>query len=289
MKKLAIAAAALFSAGALYATELNGISAADIKVPESALPAPAFVQEDGAKCGHYSGEITANMHLYAQASKSRLFTYAKTEAEFKEFVSFWTPIIGKFGIKVVSTEYKADIGYGFLKYESADGRVIRMFNGDGMNYDALSQEAMKKEQHMLLEALEREEMTPVAAFMIKNDVFRPTFNVYYLTQPDENEDHEVQLRQLKNGDDIDFDLLTGKVALVEKDASFSLVYIGRLLGMKSKIAADEAGIAQKLEDYKKFLSENKKEFIASRTFKLDKPFAVGDQTYNYAANIYFFQ
>ncbi len=287
MKKLAIAAAAIFSAGALYATELNGISAADIKVPASAVPAPVLSLENGEKCGHYSGEITTNMHLYAQASKSQLLTYAKTEAEFKEFVSFWTPIIGKFGMKVLSTEYKNE--FGVLKYESADGRVIRMFNGDGMNYDALSQEAMKKEQHMLLEALEQKEMTPVAAFMIKNDVFRPTFNVYYLTQPDANEDHEVQLRQLKNGDDIDFDLLTGKVALVEKDASFSMVYIGKLLGFKSKIAADEAGIAQKLADYKKFLADNKKEFIASRTYKLDEPFTVGDQTYNYVANIYFFQ
>ncbi|MDP2865243.1 MAG: hypothetical protein Q8O90_03270, partial [Elusimicrobiota bacterium] len=73
------------------------------------------------------------------------------------------------------------------------------------------------------------------------------------------------------------------------DASFSLVYIGKELGFKTKLATDEAGIAAKLADYKKFLAENKKEFIASKTFKLDEPIEFSDVKFNYVVNIYFFQ
>ena len=284
MKTLALAAAVIFSVSAVNAAELANISASDAKASKIELPAPVL-ETQGQKCGYVAGELT-KLHLYASANRSQLISHAKTEAEFKEFVAMWTPILEKFGMKVISTEYKLELG--ILKYASPDGKVVRMFLAEGMNYDALSAEAMKKEQHMLIEALEKSGMTPVASFMIKHEAFRPTFNVYYLTQANENPDHEVQLRQLK-GDEIDFDLLTGAVTLVEKDASFSMVYIGKLLGFKGKLAADEAGIAAKLADYKKFLTENKKEFIASKVTKLDEPFVVGETTYRYYVAIYFFQ
>jgi len=284
MKKLAIAAAVIFSVSAVKAAELANISANDVKASKIEVPAP--VLQAGAKCGHVSGEIT-KLNLLAQTAKSQLFTYAKTEAEFNEFVAMWTPILNKFGIKVTGTEYKNE--FGVLKYESPDGRVVRDFMAEKMNYDALSQPAMTKLQHELLEPLEQAGMTPIASFMIKNEIFRPTFNIYYLTKPEENMDHEVQLRQLKNGDDIDFDLLTNAVTLVKKDAEFSMVYIGKLVGFKTKLAADEAGIAVKLADYKKFLAENKKEFIAAKTYKLEQPIEITGGKLNYLVNIYFFQ
>ena len=276
MKKLAIAAAAMLSVSALNAAELTDITAADIQAVRIEAPVLAAQQDEAAKCGHVSGEIS-KLHFLANASRSQLISHAKTEAEFKEFIAMWTPILEKFGMRVVSTEYKTELG--ILKYESPDGKVVRRFLADGMNYDALSEEAMQKEQHM----------TPVAAFRIKHEAFRPTFCVYYLTQADENADHEVQLRQMKHGDDIAFDLLANSVTLVEKDASFSMVYIGKLLGYKAKLAADEAAIQAKLEEYKKYLAENKKEFIGARVEKLDEPFTVGDHTYTYAVGMYFFQ
>lgn len=285
MKSFAIAAAAMLSVSALNAAELNTVSAADVQALKIELPAPAL-EARGEKCGHVSGEIT-RLHFLATASRSQLVSHAKTEAEFAEFVAYWTPVIEKFGMRVLSTEYKHEIG--ILKYESAGGKVIRMFLGEGLTYDALSEEAIRAQQHLLIEALEKQGLTPVAAFRIRHEVFRPTFNVYYLTTPDENPDHEVQLRQMKHGDDINFDLLKDRVTIVEKDSSFSLAYIGRLLGYKSKVAADEAGIQAKVADYKKFLAENKKEFIGADVVKMEKPFTVGETTYNYAAGIYFFQ
>lgn len=285
MKKLAVAAAVAFSVSAVNAAELSDVTAGAVKASRIEVPAPVLEAQDG-KCGHISGVIT-KLHLMPTASRSQLISHAETEADYKEFVATWTPILEKFGMKVVSSEYKYELGV--LKYESPAGKVVRLFIGDGMNYDALSEEAMQKEQHMLIEALEKQHLTPVAAFRVKHEVFRPTFSVYYLTDVNENPDHEVQLRQMKHGDDIDFDLLNDRVTIVEKDASFSLVYIGKLLGYKGKLAADEAGAQAKVEDYKKFLTENRKEFIGARVQKLEEPFTVGDHTYNYHAGIYFFQ
>ena len=286
MKRLAMLAAAMFSVSALNASELNTISAGEVKLSKIELPAPVLQVSEAAKCDFVSGEIK-DLHLLAQASKNVLFTYAKTEAQFKEFTDKWTPILGKFGIKVTGTEYKNE--FGVLKYESPDGRVVRDFMAEDLHYDALSSTTIARLQHQLIEPLEQAGMTPIASFNIKHEAFRPTFNIYYLTKPEANMDHEIQLRHLKNGEDIDFDLLTGAVNIVRKDTSFSMVYIGKLLGFKTKLAADEAGIAVKLADYKKFLSENKKEFIASKTYKLDKPIEFSDIKLNYLVNIYFFQ
>ena len=285
MKITAIFAAAAFCISAANAAELKPLSLAEIKASKLELPVPAL-ETAAVKCDHVSGEIT-KLHLLAQAGRTQLISSAKTEAEFKEFTAKWTPILEKFGLKVTGTEYKSE--FSLLKYESPDGRVIRQFFAENMNYDALSSTSIAKLQHELLEPLEQAGMTPIASFNLKHAIFRPTFNIYYLTKPEENQDHEAQLRQLKNGDDIDFDLLTGAVTLVKKDSSFSMVYIGKLLGFKAKLAKDEAAAAVKLGEYRKFLAENKKEFIAHRLHKLDKPYEYGDVKLNYVLNMYFFQ
>ena len=288
MTKLAIIAAAVLCVSTAKAAELNNISAGDVSAIKMDIPTPVLQKIDAApKCGFVTGEITTKLHLMPQTSKSLLFTSADTQADFDEFVAMWTPILNKFGMKVTATEYKS--GFGTLTYSSPDGRVVRDFMAENMDYNALDPVAINTLKHQLLEPLEQAGMTPIAVLDIKNDLFRPTFKLYYVTTPNENMDHEAQLRQLKNGDDIDFDLLANAVTLVKKDASFSMVYIGKLVGFKSKIAVDQANAEAKLADYKKFLADNKLEFIASRIAKLDAPFTVETTTYNYALNMYFFQ
>jgi len=293
MKKTVIAVAVSFLSAGAYAGDLNlnsdrfeDLSPAQIKTSSIELPIPAAEVRAGAKCNHVSGEIT-KLHLLAQTGKSVLFTYADTEPLFNEFVTMWKPILEKFSLKPTTTEYKNS--FGKLNYESADGLVVRDFMAEKLHYDALNAAEVSKLQHALLEPLEQAGMTPIASFTIKHEAFRPTFNIYYLTKPNENPDHEVQLRQLMNGDDIDFDLLADSVKIVKQDTSFSMVYIGKLVGFKSKWSDTEAGINTKLADYKKFLKDNNKEFIASRIVKLDKPEVIGDITINYYVNVYFFQ
>ncbi|MBI5744060.1 MAG: hypothetical protein HY952_05890 [Elusimicrobia bacterium] len=285
MKKLSIAAVMLFAVSAVNAAEFAYVTAGEVKASRIEVATPVL-GTNAAKCGHVSGEIT-QLHLLAQANKSQLFTYADTEAQFNEFKAMWQPILEKFGMKVVSSEYKNK--FGILKYESPDGRVVREFLGEKLHYNAIDPADLRKVQHEMLEPLEQAGMTPIASFTIKNDALRPTFNVYYLTKPEADEAKEIQLRQLMNGDDIDFDLLSGAVSIVKKDAAFSLAYIGRELGFKTKLSVDEAGINTKVADYKKFLADNKKDFIAARVFKLDTPIEFSGGKINYAANIYFFQ
>lgn len=289
MKKLVILTFAALCASTAGAAELKDISAKDVQTFNIALPVPAVQKagEAAPKCDFVSGEIT-KLHLLAQTgNKSLLFTYAKNEAEFKEFVEMWTPILEKFKIRVAGTEFKN--GFGTLRYEAPDGLVLRDFMAEKLHYNALDPAEMKKLRHDLIEPLEQAGMEPIASFSIKHEVLRPTFNIYYLTRPEEDQARERQLRHLMNGDDIDYDLLTNAVTLVKKDASFSMVYIGRELGFKSRVSATQEGAAMKLADFKKYLAGQNKELVAARVFKLDEPFTVGQTTYNYAANIYFFQ
>lgn len=285
MKKMMILAAAALCVSAANAAELSYVSAGDIKALKTEVPAPVPAGETY-KCGHVSGEITG-LHLLAQANRSQIFSYSDNEAQFQEFKTLWQPILEKFGMRIVSAQYNDH--FGVIKYESPDGRVVREFMGDGLRYNALDAADIRKVQHELLEPLEQAGMTPIASFVIRNENFRPTFNIYYLTRPEENEAREVRLRNLNNGDDIDLDLVKDAVNIVKKDAAFSLVYIGRELGFKTRLAENEAGINAKLADYKKYLAENKKDYIASRTFKLDAPIEYTGGMLNYAANIYFFQ
>jgi len=291
MKKTVIAVVvSLLSAGAyagdLDRTSFNDLTPTQIKNVKMELPTPVAEVKAGVKCGHVAGEIT-KLHLLAQTGKSVLFTYADTEPLFNEFVTMWKPILEKFALKPTTTEYKNQ--FGKLNYESASGLVVRDFMAEKLHYNALDPADVSKLQHELLEPLEQAGMTPIASFNIKHEAFRPTFNIYYLTQPNENQDHEIQLRHLMTGEDIDFDLLGNSVKIVKKDASFSMVYIGKLLGFKTKWSATEDGIKAKLEDYKKFLKENNKEFINAKIVKLDEPYVSGDITINYIVNMYFFQ
>lgn len=287
MKILVLAATASLLASSVRASELRDIKISEIDNVKLELPSAPSVEPAPVKCGHVAGEIT-RLHLLAQTAKSLLFTYADTEALFSEFTAMWKPILQKFDLTPTTAEYKNQ--FGTLNYTSPDGRVVRDFLADGLNYNAIDPAEVAKLQHSLLEPLERAGMTPIASFTIKHDAFRPTFNIYYLTGQDENQDREIQLRQLKNGEDIDFGVLKeAGIKVVREDASFSAVYIGKLVGFKSKIASDEAGALKKLEDYKKFLTGQKKEFIGYRLHKMTEPFAVGDTTYNYQVNIYFYQ
>ncbi len=266
--------------------ELDGNKSAGIYGDISVPTVPAAGIKTGVKCGHISGEIT-KLNLLAQTANSELFIFTDTEPLFNEFVAMWTPILEKFNLKPAGTQYKDS--FGTLKYKSDTGMVVRDFMAEKLHYDALDPMDMAKLQHELLEPLERSGMTPVASFIIKNEVFRPTFNIYYLTKPDENPDHEIRLRQLRSEDDIDFDTIGNSVQLVKKDTAFSLVYIGKELGLRTKSAATEEGINAKLEAYKKYLKENNKEFIGSKIIKMDTPYVVGDITINYLIHIYFFQ
>ncbi|KAF0126854.1 MAG: hypothetical protein FD189_827 [Elusimicrobia bacterium] len=280
------AALVLFSAPLQAASfQLDAVTVKDVTAAEFALPEAQEPETALDKSG-----VLTSLHLMPQALKSRLISYAKTEAEFAEFTAMWNPILQAAGMVVGEVTYKADIQMGIVNYTSPKGLVLRRLIADKLNYDALNPTEMHNLKTSMEAALEKNGLPVKASFYVKSDALRPTFVLYYVTRGDENDDHEKQMRILKKGEDIDYDLLeTAGVNIIRRDNSFTMLYIGKELGFKSKVATDEAAAAQKLEEYRKFLVENDKEFLGSRTHKLTEPFTVGETTYNYLLNMYFYQ
>lgn len=284
------AAAILLFAIPLQAAQpgINAISAADVSAVEIAVPQASAPQAPAQELR--AGEVLTNLHLMPQAYKSALSSFVKDDKEFAEFTAMWNPILQKAGFAIGEISFRADIKLAVINYTSPQGLVLRRFMADTLNYDALNPTVMHNLRQELTASLTSNDMPAAASFYIKSDLFRPTFVLYYVTKGDENGDHEKQLRILKPGDDIDYDLLQNAgVNIVKRDNAFTMVYVGREIGFKSKIAADEAAAAAKLAEYKKYLAENKKEFIGSVTHKLSAPFVVGANTYNYFFNVYFYQ
>lgn len=271
----------------IYSTGFQDISLDQIKNTDIPLPIPVPGADKQVRCGHASGEIT-KLHLLAQSSKSMLYTFADTQELFDEFLNMWKPILEGHGLKPTTTEYTSRMG--MLNYTSDDGLVVRDFWAEKLHYDALDPIAMQKLQHELLESLEQAGMTPIASFNIKHEIFRPTFNIYYLTKPDENQDHEIRLRHLMKGEDIDYDIIENAgIRIVKKDTSYSMVYIGKEIGFVSRLSATMEGVTKRIAYYKKFLAENDKELLGYRVHELDEPITIVDTTYNYLLNFYFYQ
>ncbi|HOJ85541.1 MAG TPA: hypothetical protein PK103_01120 [Elusimicrobiales bacterium] len=226
-------------------------------------------------------------HLIANASKKILFGYVKDDNQYKEFVEMYTKILKDNGFKI--SEIKREGEMAIITYLAHNEMGIRRFIGDQLNYNAKDDKEIIKLMDEVVSKLEENNMKVVAKYIVKTDFLRPTFMIYYLTEVKDFQEKEMRLRQLKKGEDIDFELLENSVKIIKKDSSFSMLYIGKELGFVSKLAVDENSAIKKLEDYKQFLKENKKEFINYNIKKLDKPFTSGEATFNFLLNIYFFQ
>ncbi|MCK5583131.1 MAG: hypothetical protein KAI33_05050 [Elusimicrobiales bacterium] len=264
-------------------TKLNDIKAIQVDKLEIEIPIPTkklIAQENH---DYISGEIK-EFHLLAQTAKKLIYTHADTEKKFKDFLTKWTPILNKAGLKPTKTEYKHTLG--FQHYDSDEGYVLRDFWADKLNYDALASSEIYKLQHELITSLKKNNMPTIAAFRINNDYVRPTFKLYYRTKYNENPDHEIRLRLLKKGNDIDYAILEkAGVNIIRKDRTFSMVYIGKELGFVTRFGKSAEAIKIKIEEYKKFLKENDKEFLGSKIIEFDEPV----YEYTHAVNLYFYQ
>ena len=265
------------------AIKLNDIKSVQVEGVEIEIPMPTKEKIAQKNSDYISGEIT-ELHLLAQASKKLIFAYADTQEDFNEFIDKWTPILNKAGLKPTKTEYKHTLGFQY--YDSDTGYVLRDFWADKLNYDATASSEIYKLQQELIMSLEKYNLPTIAAFRIKHDIVRPTFKLYYMTKHNEDPNREIRLRHLMKGVDIDYDMMEKiGINIVRRDKSYSMVYIGKSLGLVSRVGKTKEETEKKLADYKKFLKENNKEFLAAKIFKLDEP--VYDFTY--AVHIYFYQ
>lgn len=269
----------LFSASVFASSVNTDLHMFNAKKQNIDLPSPSVKVEDV--------DVIKEPHFIARAVGSKLIGWVDNEKEVDEFIKFYKSMLEKNGIKI--TSIKKDDSFVVINYKSEDGRVIRYFIGDRMTYNAKDDRDMMKNLDLLVKNLEENNFKVIYKSLLKTDVLRPTFIVYYMAEPADEPEKEILLRQLKNGEDIDFDVIKDSVKFVKKDSSFSLVYIGPELGFKSKIATDEKNALEKLERYKEFLKSKNKKFIGYKIKKLDKPFVIDNTVYTLLLNMYFFQ
>jgi hypothetical protein len=276
MRNVLAASLLLLTSGAFAASEglpsFGSISFAQLRAIKSSIPTPKSKAGD---------EIT-DYHMIAQAGKDSLFGYAQTPEQAAEATAYWSKALNAAGVKPGAATF-AD-GIYQIPYKTADGRVIRDFLADPRQFPPKDEAGLRANMAMAQSALAKAGLSVVAARVVNVDALLPTYNVFYLTKPDENPDHETRLRVLKPGDDLDADVYRGAgVNVVQTPETWMLVYIGPELGYVTVIGKTQDEIAEKLAKRKDYLLSEGKRLIADKILPLD------DAEYKFAAAIYFFQ
>ena len=140
---------------------------------------------------------------------------------------------------------------------------------------------------VMLSGLSALAQTPAnASYLVDSEYLLPTYVVYYLTKQQPRQEDETQLRILRPGDDLDFDLLgNAKIDIVQKPESWMMVYFGREVGAVGLIAKTEESAQQKLKERVDLLKGMGKVMIGSRIGPLSEPY----EDYRYAISLYFYQ
>jgi len=225
------------------------------------------------------------LHLLAQCSKSRVFGYADTEAQAAEALAMWSRILSEAGIRPGQASFKD--GMYILPYEAPGGFEVREFTAEPRQFKPKDEGSLRENMGMALAELNKRNIPVVASFVVDvQDVLLPTYSIYYLVEADGNEDHETQVRLLKAGDEIDFDILAqAGVDIIQKPDAWLMVYIGKQVGFLSRIARTQEEAERKLKERAQELSGMGKAVIGSRVGVLSEPY----EDYKYFVNIYFYQ
>jgi hypothetical protein len=221
-------------------------------------------------------------YLFLQCGKDKMFGYADTKEQYQEAVAFWKPIFAANGITMGETSFEDK----FIKiaYTTKDGSVIRDYWAEPQQFKPKDEASLRENRDMVLGELSKTHKV-IASYLSDLDFMLPTYKAYYLVKPDAVQEHEDQLRVLRPGEDIDFDVfekLPG-VKIVQKPETWMMVYIGPELGFVSRIGHDRAEIEKKVKDRVDYLVGVGKVMIDTRI----KPIDEGE--WKFLGNIYFYQ
>lgn len=277
----------LLMPAALQAAELGSLNALDVAVTQVSAPAPKAARAGG----RYADGMLQGLSLMALTGPKLLYTQmANTQEKFSQFRSVWTPVIIKAGLKPLPPEYSP--GFGALKYELRDGRAIRSFLCDTAHMP-LTEAEMEK---ALTAALDSAGLKVVGAFgvPVDPDTFtKPTVNIYYLTQFNENQDRERQLRYLgvKN-DAVRFDLELLERAGVRIAAKYSpraVFYIGPRVGLSLAVSNSEETTKKQVAYHRDLIAKRGETLIGVKTDRLERPVTSEGAEYSYLTKIYYFR
>lgn len=270
-----LAALCLLASSSAFAEGLpafNAVGFAALRSVKSTLPSPAGK----------AGDVISEYHLIAQAGRTVLFGYASTDAQAKEAVAYWTEILQAAGVSVGAPVY-AD-GMYKLPYATADGRVLRDFMADARQFPPKDEAGLRANMIQIRRELEAAGHPVVSARVLNLDALLPTYSLLYLTKADANPDHEVRLRVLKPGDDLDFDVFRGAgVKVLQTPEPWMMVYLGAEVGYVGMVAKTADDLAAKLAKREEYLRSQGKVLIAHKTFPVDDP------DYKFGVALYFFQ
>lgn len=278
MKPLALLAAALLSAAHAFASapaaEFGYSGPAQLRASAAAVPSVAGGPAD----------VIDKSHLLAQCGKDALFGYAETPAQFEEAVALWNGILTHAGIRMGKPTF--DKGFYTLPYEAADGLVLRDFTAEPRQFKPKDDASLRENRALISAALAQRGIPIVASYVVTIPEILPTYRLYYLAKEAKRPEDELQLRVLKPGDDIDFDLLAAKgIDILQKPESWMMVYLGRELGWVQRVAKTPEEAQKKLTDRVALLTGMGKVMIDARVSPLTPPF----DDYRFLVSIYFYQ
>lgn len=241
------------------------------------------------KINRIEGNVIKSPYLIANTSKRYIIGYVKNEKEYREFVDIYSQILKGANFSITNIEKKDEMVIIEYIHNSKPELAIRRFIADEMKYNANDINEIIKLKQEIKQHAENNDLSVISDFIADTEILRKTFILYYTTQLKDNPAKEIQLRYLNRGEIIDLEIIQNSVKIIKKDTDYSIAYIGKELGFVTKPAIDEKDAEKKIEDYKKFLIENKKELIGYKIKKLDKPIESSIATFNFIVNFYFFQ
>jgi len=274
---LSAAVAQAAHAPLLGSTGFGAIGFTEIR--EAALEAPGLAGAPQDK--------VRSMHLLPRTGKSVLIGRAESATQFEEALARWTSILGANGITVGETEYKEDLELYTIAYKAPGGAVLRDFLADPKQFPPKDEAALRANRDLISAAMQDAGLKIVTSYLVDVEFLLPTYISYYLTQPEEDESHEVQVRVHNRGDDIAYGLLEkAGVNIIQKPKDWMMVYIGREIGQVWRLGKTREEVDEKVAARIAWLEERGKEIIATRVLELEEdPYF----DFKFLGDIYFYQ
>ena len=229
-----------------------------------------------------AGDVISSYHMIAQAGKDVVFGYADNAADAAEATTYWSGVLKAAGIKPGAATF-AD-GMYQIPYTTADGRVLRDFLADARQFPPKDEAGLRGNMALTSAALNKAGLPVVATHVVNVDALLPTYQLFYLTQPNDVPEHEARLRVLKPGEDIEFDIYKkAGVDVIQAPETWMMVYVGPEVGYVALWADSAENLDAKIAARQDLLTGEGKKMIAVRREAIDDP------TYKFGAALYFFQ
>ena len=235
-------------------TDLKTLRAADAPV-DSPAGAPADVITRG--------------HMLLQAGTKVLVGYADTPEEAAAGAAYWTSVLKAAGVETGAMEYKS--GLYTLPYKTADGRVIRSYLADPLQFPPKDEAGLRADMTATQSAMAAAGLTPLTARVVNLEYMLPTYSLLYLTKADAKPERESRVRILKRGDDLDAEVYRAAgIAVISQPKPWVVVYAGPEAGHVGMVAQTAERAQEKLKARREFLEANGKRILAERVTPIDE-------------------